>query len=177
MIGIHPKAILNYEAMPEDIQKTINYKSKGYSSPKEFYVNKVTEGVATIASAFYPKPVIVRMSDFKSNEYKKLVAGDIYEPDEENPMIGFRGAARYISDQFKDCFKLECEAMLKARNEMGLTNIELMIPFVRTLKEAEAVIDVLEQNGLKRGENGLRLIMMCEVPSNAILAKEFPKIF
>ena len=156
---------------------TINYKSKGYASPKEFYVNKVTEGVATIASAFYPKPVIVRMSDFKSNEYKKLVAGDIYEPDEENPMIGFRGAARYISDQFKDCFKLECEAMLKARNEMGLTNIELMIPFVRTLKEAEAVIDVLEQNGLKRGENGLRLIMMCEVPSNAILAKEFLKYF
>ena len=113
--------------------------------------------MATIASAFYPKPVIVRMSDFKSNEYKKLVAGDIYEPDEENPMIGFRGAARYISDQFKDCFKLECQAMLKARNEMGLTNIELMIPFVRTLKEAEAVINILEQNGLKRGENGLRL--------------------
>jgi pyruvate,water dikinase len=177
MIGIHPKAILNYEAMPEDIKNTINYKSKGYPSPKEFYVNKVTEGVATIASAFYPKPVIVRMSDFKSNEYKKLVAGDIYEPDEENPMIGFRGAARYISGQFKDCFKLECEAMLKARNEMGLTNIELMIPFVRTLKEAEAVIDVLEQNGLKRGENGLRLIMMCEVPSNAILANEFLKYF
>ena len=153
---------------PEDIQKTINYKSKGYLSPKDFYVNKVTEGVATIASAFYPKPVIVRMSDFKSNEYKKLVAGDIYEPDEENPMIGFRGAARYISGQFKDCFKLECEAMLKARDEMGLTNIELMIPFVRTITEAEAVIDILKQNGLKRGENGLRLIMMCEVPSNAI---------
>lgn len=137
----------------------------------------MTEGVATIASAFFPKPVIVRMSDFKSNEYKKLVAGDIYEPDEENPMIGFRGAARYISDQFKDCFKLECEAMIKARNEMGLTNIELMIPFVRTLKEAEAVIDLLEENGLKRGVNGLRLIMMCEVPSNAILAKEFLKYF
>jgi pyruvate,water dikinase len=163
--------------MPEDIQKTIDFKSKGYASPKDFYVNKVTEGVATIASAFYPKPVIVRMSDFKSNEYKKLVAGDIYEPDEENPMIGFRGAARYISDQFKDCFKLECEAMLKARNEMGLTNIELMIPFVRTLKEAEAVINILEKNGLKRGENGLRLIMMCEVPSNAILAKDFLNYF
>ena len=177
MIGIHPKAILNYEAMPEDIQKTIDFKSKGYSSPKEFYINKVTEGVATISSAFYPKPVIVRMSDFKSNEYKKLVAGDIYEPDEENPMIGFRGAARYISEQFKDCFKLECQAMLKARNEMGLTNIELMIPFVRTLKEAEAVINILAENGLKRGENGLRLIMMCEVPSNAILAKEFLKYF
>ena len=145
MIGIHPKAILNYDAMPEDIQNAIDYKSRGYASPKDFYVNKVTEGVATIASAFFPKPVIVRMSDFKSNEYKKLVAGDIYEPDEENPMIGFRGAARYISDQFKDCFKLECEAMIKARNEMGLTNIELMIPFVRTLKEAEAVIDLLEE--------------------------------
>ena len=177
MIGIHPKAILNYDAMPEDIQNAIDYKSRGYASPKDFYVNKVTEGVATIASAFFPKPVIVRMSDFKSNEYKKLVAGDIYEPDEENPMIGFRGAARYISDQFKDCFKLECEAMIKARNEMGLTNIELMIPFVRTLKEAEAVIDLLEENGLKRGVNGLRLIMMCEVPSNAILAKEFLKYF
>ena len=177
MIGIHPKAILNYDAMPEDIQNAIDYKSRGYGSPKDFYVNKVTEGVATIASAFFPKPVIVRMSDFKSNEYKKLVAGDIYEPDEENPMIGFRGAARYISDQFKDCFKLECEAMIKARNEMGLTNIELMIPFVRTLKEAEAVIDLLEENGLKRGVNGLRLIMMCEVPSNAILAKEFLKYF
>ena len=177
MIGIHPKAILNYDAMPEDIQNAIDYKSRGYASPKDFYVNKVTEGVATIASAFFPKPVIVRMSDFKSNEYKKLVAGDIYEPDEENPMIGFRGAARYISDQFKDCFKLECEAMIKARNEMGLTNIELMIPFVRTLKEAEAVIDLLEKNGLKRGVNGLRLIMMCEVPSNAILAKEFLKYF
>jgi len=177
MIGIHPKAILNYDAMPEDIQNAIDYKSRGYASPKDFYVNKVTEGVATIASAFFPKPVIVRMSDFKSNEYKKLVAGDIYEPDEENPMIGFRGAARYISDQFKDCFKLECEAMTKARNEMGLTNIELMIPFVRTIKEAEAVIDLLEENGLKRGVNGLRLIMMCEVPSNAILAKEFLKYF
>ena len=177
MIGIHPKAILNYDAMPEDIQNAIDYKSRGYASPKDFYVNKVTEGVATIASAFFPKPVIVRMSDFKSNEYKKLVAGDIYEPDEENPMIGFRGAARYISDQFKDCFKLECEAMIKARNEMGLTNIELMIPFVRTLKEAEAVINLLEENGLKRGVNGLRLIMMCEVPSNAILAKEFLKYF
>ena len=177
MIGIHPKAILNYDAMPEDIQNAIDYKSRGYASPKDFYVNKVTEGVATIASAFFPKPVIVRMSDFKSNEYKKLVAGDIYEPDEENPMIGFRGAARYISDQFKDCFKLECEAMIKARNEMGLTNIELMIPFVRTLKEAEAVIDLLEENGLKRGVNGLRLIMMCEVPSNAILAIEFLKYF
>ena len=177
MIGIHPKAILNYDAMPEDIQKAINFKAKGYSSPQDFYVNKVSEGVATIASAFFPKPVIVRMSDFKSNEYKKLVAGDIYEPDEENPMIGFRGAARYISDQFKDCFKLECEAMLKARNEMGLTNIELMVPFVRTLKEAEAVISLLEQNGLKKGENGLRLIMMCEVPSNAVLANEFLKYF
>ncbi|MDG2253205.1 MAG: phosphoenolpyruvate synthase, partial [Methylophilaceae bacterium] len=177
MIGIHPKAIINYKAMPSEIQKVIDYRSRGYSSPKDFYINKICEGVATIASAFHPNPVIVRTSDFKSNEYKKLVAGDIYEPDEENPMIGFRGAARYISNEFKDCFALECEAMLKVRNEMGLTNVELMIPFVRTLDEAKLVISIMAENGLKRGENGLRLIMMCEVPSNAILAEEFLNYF
>ena len=177
MIGIHPKAIINYKAMPSEIQKVIDYRSRGYSSPKDFYTNKICEGVATIASAFYPNPVIVRTSDFKSNEYKKLVAGDIYEPDEENPMIGFRGAARYISDEFKECFALECEAMLKVRNEMGLKNVELMIPFVRTLEEAKTVIAILEEHGLKRGENGLRLIMMCEVPSNALLAQEFLNYF
>jgi pyruvate,water dikinase len=177
MIGIHPKAIINYKAMPLEIQKVIDYRSRGYSNPKDFYINKVCEGVATIASAFYPNPVIVRTSDFKSNEYKKLVAGDIYEPDEENPMIGFRGAARYISNEFKECFELECEAMLKVRNEMGLTNVELMIPFVRTLDEAKSVISILESYGLKRGENGLRLIMMCEVPSNAIMAEEFLNYF
>ena len=177
MIGIHPKAIINYKAMPSEIQKVIDYRSRGYSNPKDFYINKICEGVATIASAFYPNPVIVRTSDFKSNEYKNLVAGDIYEPDEENPMIGFRGAARYISNEFKECFALECEAMLKVRNEMGLTNVELMIPFVRTLDEAKSVISILEAHGLKRGENGLRLIMMCEVPSNAIMAEEFLNYF
>ena len=177
MIGIHPKAILNYNAMPEDIQKAIDYRSKGYKNPKDFYISKITEGVATIASAFYPSPVILRTSDFKSNEYKNLVAGDIYEPDEENPMIGFRGAARYISKEFQECFSLECEAILKARNEMGLTNIQVMVPFVRTLEEAENVINVMEKYGLKRGENGLKIIMMCEVPSNAIMAAEFLEYF
>ena len=177
MIGIHPKAILNYSAMPADIQKAIDYQSKGYKSPKDFYISKITEGVATIASAFYPNPVIVRTSDFKSNEYKNLVAGDIYEPDEENPMIGFRGAARYISKEFQECFSLECEAILKARNEMGLTNVQVMVPFVRTLSEAKSVIDIMEKYGLKRGENGLKVIMMCEVPSNAIMASEFLEYF
>ena len=177
MIGIHPKAILNYNAMPSDIKKIIDYRSRGYKNPKQFYVDKITEGVATIASAFYPNPVIVRTSDFKSNEYKKLVAGDIYEPDEENPMIGFRGAARYISEDFQECFSLECEAMLKVRNTLGLDNVQLMIPFVRTLKEAKSVISIMEQNGLTRGENNLKIIMMCEVPSNAIIADQFMEFF
>ncbi|MDC0127297.1 phosphoenolpyruvate synthase [Methylophilaceae bacterium] len=177
MIGIHPKAILNYKAMPTDIQKLIDHRAKGYKSPKQFYIDKIAEGVATIAAAFYPNPVIVRTSDFKSNEYKKLVAGDIYEPEEENPMIGFRGAARYISEDFKDCFELECIAMKKVREEMGLTNIELMVPFVRTLSEAKSVVQIMSDFGLKRGENGLRIIMMCEVPSNAILADEFMEYF
>jgi len=177
MIGIHPKAIINYKAMPADIQKLIDHRSKGYKNPKQFYIDKIAEGVATIAAAFYPHPVIVRTSDFKSNEYKKLVAGDIYEPDEENPMIGFRGSARYISEEFKDCFELECIAMKKVREEMGLTNIELMVPFVRTLSEAKTVVQIMSDFGLKRGENGLRIIMMCEVPSNAILADEFMEYF
>jgi len=177
MIGIHPKAILNYKAMPSDVQKSIDHRSRGYANPVQFYIDKVAEGVATIAAAFYPNPVIVRTSDFKSNEYKKLVAGDIYEPDEENPMIGFRGAARYISDEFKECFALECQAMLKVRNEVGLTNVELMIPFVRTLSEAKAVIEIMEQHGLKRGVDGLKIIMMCEVPSNAIIADDFLEYF
>lgn len=177
MIGIHPKAILNYKAMPSDVQKSIDHRSRGYANPVQFYIDKVAEGVATIASAFYPNPVIVRTSDFKSNEYKKLVAGDIYEPDEENPMIGFRGAARYISDEFKECFALECQAMLKVRNVLGLTNVELMIPFVRTLSEAKAVIEIMEQHGLKRGVDGLKIIMMCEVPSNAIIADDFLEYF
>ena len=177
MIGIHPKAIINYDAMPSDIKKTIDYRSRGYENPKQFYIDKVAEGVATIAAAFYPNPVIVRTSDFKSNEYKKLVAGDIYEPDEENPMIGFRGAARYISEEFQECFALECEAMLKVRNALGFNNVQLMIPFVRTLKEGKSVISIMEKNGLTRGENDLKIIMMCEVPSNAIIADDFIKYF
>jgi len=173
MVGIHPKAILNVDAMPTAIKATIKNRTRGYASPKQFYIDKVAEGVATIAAAFYPKPVIVRTSDFKSNEYKKLVGGEIYEPDEENPMIGFRGAARYMAEDFKECFAMECIAMKKVRDEMGLINVELMIPFVRTLDEAKAVIDIMAANGLKRGENGLRIIMMCEIPSNALLAEEF----
>jgi pyruvate, water dikinase len=177
MVGIHPKAILNADAMPAAIQATIKSRARGYASPKQFYIDKVAEGVATIAAAFYPKPVIVRTSDFKSNEYKKLVGGDIYEPDEENPMIGFRGAARYVADDFQECFAMELSAMKKVRNEMGLTNVELMLPFVRTLEEAKVVTEIMAKNGLKRGENGLRLIMMCEIPSNALLAEQFLEYF
>ncbi len=177
IIGIHPKAIINYDAMPSDIKEVIDHKSKGYLNPEDYYINKVAEGIATLGSAFYPNPVILRTSDFKSNEYKKLVAGDIYEPDEENPMIGFRGAARYQSEEFKDCFALECRALKKVRDELGLTNIQIMIPFVRTLKEAKSVLAILESYGLKRGENDLKIIMMCEVPSNAILADEFLELF
>ena len=177
IIGIHPKAIINYDAMPSDVKEVIDHKSKGYSNPEDYYISKVAEGVATLGSAFYPNPVILRTSDFKSNEYKKLVAGDIYEPDEENPMIGFRGAARYQSEEFKDCFALECKALKKVRDELGLTNIQIMIPFVRTLNEAKSVLEILESHGLKRGENDLKIIMMCEVPSNAILADEFLELF
>ena len=177
MIGVHPKAILNMDAMPAAIQATIKSRARGYASPKQFYIDKVAEGVATIAAAFYPKPVIVRTSDFKSNEYKKLVGGEIYEPDEENPMIGFRGAARYMAEDFKECFAMECQAMKKVRDIIGLTNVEIMIPFVRTLDEAKSVIEILAANGLKRGDNGLRLIMMCEIPSNALLAEQFLELF
>ncbi len=177
MIGIHPKAILNIDNMPKDMQEVINERAKGYASPRQFYIDKLAEGVATIGAAFYPKPVIARMSDFKSNEYKKLIGGEIYEPDEENPMLGFRGAARYIAEDFRECFELECIAMRKVREEFGLTNVELMIPFVRTLDEAKAVIDILASFGLKRGEHGLRLIMMCEIPSNALLAEQFLEYF
>lgn len=177
MIGIHPKAILNIDAMPVEMQAVIEKRARGYENPKQFYIDKLIEGVATIASAFYPKPVIVRTSDFKSNEYKKLVGGDIYEPDEENPMIGFRGAARYIAEDFRECFDMECQAMKYVRDVMGLTNVELMIPFVRTVDEAKAVVDIMAENGLKRGENGLRLIMMCEIPSNALIAEQFLEYF
>ncbi len=177
MVGIHPKAILNAEAMPAAVKTVIQNRARGYASPKQFYIDKVAEGVATIAAAFYPKPVIVRTSDFKSNEYKKLIGGEIYEPDEENPMIGFRGAARYMAEDFKECFAMECIAMKKVRDEMGLVNVELMLPFVRTLDEAKAVTEIMAANGLKRGENGLRLIMMCEIPSNALLAEQFLEYF
>lgn len=177
MVGIHPKAILNADAMPNAIQTTIKNRSRGYASPKEFYIEKIVEGVATIAAAFYPKPVIVRTSDFKSNEYKKLIGGEIYEPDEENPMIGFRGAARYIADDFKECFAMECIAMKKVREELGLSNVELMLPFVRTIDEAKSVTDIMAKHGLRRGENGLRLIMMCEIPANALIADQFLEYF
>jgi len=177
MIGVHPKALINYDTQPVDIKDEIDELIAGYESPVEFYINKIKEGVATLASAFYPEKVIVRMSDFKSNEYANLVGGDQYEPEEENPMIGYRGASRYISEDFRDCFALECEAIKRVRNEMGLTNIEVMIPFVRTVSEAKQVSELLEEQGLRRGENDLRVIMMCELPSNALLADQFLEYF
>jgi pyruvate,water dikinase len=173
MIGIHPKALLNFSEQTADLQDEINDIIVGYASPVEFYIAKLTEGIATLASAYSPEKVIVRMSDFKSNEYANLVGGDVFEPEEENPMIGYRGAARYISKDFRACFALECEAIKRVRNDMDLTNVEVMIPFVRTVEEAEQVIDILAENGLKRGENGLRIIMMCELPSNCLLADQF----
>ncbi len=176
-IGVHPKAILDYPAVDADLKKAVESVARGHASPRAFYVDKVAEGVATIAAAFYPKPVIVRMSDFKSNEYRKLIGGSRYEPEEENPMLGFRGAARYISAEFGEAFKMECEALRRVREDMGLTNVQIMIPFVRTLKQAERVNQLLADNGLKRGDNGLKLIMMCEVPSNAVLADEFLEHF
>ncbi|HJV07563.1 MAG TPA: phosphoenolpyruvate synthase [Chromobacteriaceae bacterium] len=176
-IGIHPKALLEFDTLPADLKATIADRIAGYASPVDFYVDKIAEGVSTLAAAFSPKKVIVRMSDFKSNEYANLIGGQLYEPHEENPMIGFRGAARYVAESFRDCFELECRAIKKVRDVMGLTNVEVMIPFVRTLKEAEDVIAILAANGLKRGENGLRLIMMCEVPSNAVLAEKFLQHF
>ena len=177
MIGVHPKALLNFSAQPADVKAQIEQMMAGYSSPVEFYIAKLTEGISTLAAAFSPERVIVRMSDFKSNEYANLVGGRQYEPHEENPMIGFRGASRYISEDFRDCFALECEALKRVRNEMGFSNVEIMIPFVRTLSEASAVIDLLAAHGLKRGENGLKVIMMCELPSNCLLADEFLEYF
>ncbi|MES3024851.1 MAG: phosphoenolpyruvate synthase [Pseudomonadota bacterium] len=176
-IGVHPKAILEYPHIDADLKKAVESVARGHASPKAFYIDKLAEGIATIAAAFWPKPVIVRLSDFKSNEYKKLIGGSRYEPDEENPMLGFRGAARYLSPDFAESFEMECSAMKRVRNEMGLTNVEIMVPFVRTLGQAAKVVDLLAKNGLRRGENGLRLIMMCEVPSNAILANEFLEHF
>ena len=176
-VGIHPQAILDYPNVSGNIKTEIEKKVIGYESPNKFYTGKLIEGISTIAAAFHPKPVIVRLSDFKSNEYKKLIGGVEYEPDEENPMLGFRGVSRYLSRQFHDAFSMECEALRFVRNEMGLENVEVMVPFVRTLSQAEKVISLLETQGLKRGENGLRIIMMCEVPSNAILANEFLEYF
>ncbi len=172
-IGVHPKLVLEYPNIPSEMRDVVERLSAGYASPREFFVSKIAEGVATIACAFYPRKVIVRMSDFKSNEYRKLIGGKLYEPVEENPMLGFRGASRYIAHSFADCFEMECEAMKRVRDDMGLTNVELMVPFVRTLEEIKQCVKILEQNGLKRGENGLRLNMMCEIPSNALLADEF----
>ncbi len=177
MIGIHPKAILDIGQVPASLRDEINRRSRGYATPKQFFIEKLVEGVATIAAAFYPKPVIVRMSDFKSNEYRKLLGGEIYEPEEENPMLGFRGASRYIAHSFRDCFEMEVAAMKKVRNELGLTNVQIMIPFVRNVEEAKGVVDLLAEHGLKRGVNDLKLIMMCEIPSNALLTEEFLKHF
>jgi pyruvate,water dikinase len=176
-IGVHPKAILDYPNIDADLKKAVESVARGHASPRAFYVDKLAEGIATIAAAFWPKPVIVRSSDFKSNEYRKLIGGSRYEPDEENPMLGFRGASRYVSPEFADAFAMECEALKRVRNDMGLTNVEIMVPFVRTVPQAKRVTDMLAERGLKRGQNGLRLIMMCEVPSNAILAEQFLEHF
>ena len=176
-IGVHPKAILDYPHIDPELKKAVESVARGHASPKAFFIDKVTEGVSTIAAAFWPKPVIVRLSDFKSNEYRKLIGGNRYEPEEENPMLGFRGAVRYLSQDFQQAFAMECEALCRVRNDMGLVNVQVMVPFVRTLGQAQRVVDLLAQHGLRRGDNGLKLIMMCEVPSNALLAEEFLEHF
>ena len=176
-IGVHPKAILDYPNIDSDLKKAVESVARGHASPRAFYVDKVTEGVATIAAAFWPKPVIVRLSDFKSNEYRKLIGGSRYEPEEENPMLGFRGAARYVSQEFGEAFAMECDAIRRVRGEMGLSNVQVMVPFVRTLGQAERVTTLLAQHGLQRGQDDLKLIMMCEIPSNAVLAEQFLEFF
>jgi pyruvate, water dikinase len=176
-IGVHPRACLEYDSLPAALKKKLDEKTRGYADATTFFREKMVEGVATIAAAFWPKPVIVRLSDFKSNEYKKLLGGERYEPDEENPMLGFRGASRYVAPSFRECFELECAALKRVRDELGLTNVELMVPFIRTVGEAREVMSLLEKNGLKRGGNGLRIVMMCELPSNAILAEQFLELF
>ena len=176
-IGIHPKALLQFDSLPSDLKNEIAKRTSCYKSPVDFYVQKLTEGISTIAASFSESPVIIRMSDFKSNEYSNLFAGELYEPNEENPMIGFRGASRYISSDFRECFELECQAIKNVRNNMGLENVEIMIPFVRTTSEASNVIKLLKENGLERGKDGLRIIMMCELPSNAVIAEEFLEHF
>ncbi|XKH61439.1 phosphoenolpyruvate synthase [Halomonas sediminis] len=177
MIGVHPKALLEYDTLPADLQQIIDMRTAGYADPVSFYVDKLVEGISTLAAAFHPQRVIVRLSDFKSNEYENLIGGKLYEPGEENPMLGFRGASRYISDAFRPCFELECRALKRVREEMGLDNIEIMVPFVRTTDEAREVVELLSANGLTRGENGLKVIMMCELPANALLADEFLEYF
>jgi pyruvate,water dikinase len=177
MIGVHPRALLEFDRLPQELQQTIRRQMNGYKDPVSFYVEKLCEGIGTIAAAFAPEPVIVRMSDFKSNEYANLIGGSRYEPHEENPMIGFRGASRYVDESFRPCFELECRALKRVREEMGLTNVQVMVPFVRTLKEAEQVTQLLAENGLKRGENGLKVIMMCELPTNALLADKYLQYF
>ncbi|MDN6297369.1 MAG: phosphoenolpyruvate synthase [Halomonas sp.] len=177
MIGVHPKALLDYATLPTDLQQIIDLRTAGYADPVSFYVDKLVEGISTLAASFHPKRVIVRLSDFKSNEYENLIGGKLYEPGEENPMLGFRGASRYVSDAFRPCFELECRALKRVRDEMGLDNVEIMVPFVRTPAEAEEVVGLLAANGLKRGENGLKIIMMCELPANALLADEFLEHF
>lgn len=177
MIGVHPKALLEFDQQTPELQKQIRQMMKGFDDPVEFYIARLTEGIATLGAAFAPKRVIVRLSDFKTNEYANLVGGERYEPEEENPMLGFRGAGRYVSESFRDCFALECAAVKRVRNEMGLTNVEIMVPFVRTVEQAQAVVEELGRQGLKRGENGLKVIMMCEIPSNALLAEQFLQHF
>jgi pyruvate,water dikinase len=177
MIGVHPKALLNFDNLSAELQETIERRIRGYDSPTAYFIAKLAEGVGTIAAAFYPKPVIVRLSDFKSNEYAHLVGGQQYEPVEENPMLGFRGASRYVDEAFRDCFELECRALKTVREDMGLGNVEVMVPFVRTVEEGRRVVELLAENGLRRGENGLRVIMMCEIPSNALLADQFLEHF
>ncbi|MBL6824950.1 MAG: phosphoenolpyruvate synthase, partial [Litoricola sp.] len=177
MIGVHPRALMDYDTLPADLKEEIAERIGGYASPTDFYVEKLVEGIATLGASFAPERVIVRLSDFKSNEYRNLIGGPLYEPEEENPMLGFRGASRYISESFRPCFEFECRALKKVRDEMGLTNVAIMVPFVRTLEEAAAVIELLKQNGLERGQNGLEVIMMCELPSNAVLADEFLEYF
>ena len=177
MIGVHPKALLNFDSLPKDVKGSVERRIAGYGGPIDYYVGKLVEGISTLAASFYPKPVIVRLSDFKSNEYANLVGGKLYEPEEENPMLGFRGASRYVSDNFKDCFDLECRALKKVREEMGLDNVQIMVPFVRTVGEAEQVVKQLAENGLIRGKNNLKVIMMCELPTNALLADKFLEHF
>jgi pyruvate, water dikinase len=177
MIGVHPRALLEFDRLDGELQDQIRGQMAGYSDPVTFYVDKLAEGIAQIAAAFAPEPVIVRLSDFKSNEYANLIGGTRYEPEEENPMIGFRGASRYVDETFRPCFELECRALRKVRGEMGLTNVQIMVPFVRTLTEASQVVELLSQNGLRRGTDGLKVIMMCELPSNAVLAEEFLEYF